>query len=415
MGGQASNDLFGVYVHWPFCAAKCPYCDFNSHVREQINHQDWRDAMRAEIAYYAALTKGRRVTSIFFGGGTPSLMQPETVAQIIEDIRTQWGFDPDIEITLEANPTSVEADKFKAFAQAGVNRVSLGIQSLRDEDLRFLGRQHNVSEARKAIEIARENYNRYSVDLIYARPEQSLAAWREELTEALSEINGHISLYQLTIEQGTPFFTQHQRGDFIVPHADLAADFYELTQEIMEGVGLPAYEISNHARAGQESFHNMTYWQYRDYVGIGPGAHGRLSLPRAMMAGLTVADAGGDSAAGMNEAQEVDGRFKIATRAHRAPEIYLERVRKNGHGAHPFEIVEPAQRGIEALMMGLRMRQGVALDALSWETGRRWQDWLVPEKVEALIAEGDLVLTDTHLKPTQQGMERLNSVLGYLL
>lgn len=379
--------LFGVYVHWPFCASKCPYCDFNSHVRESVDHAAWREAYLREIDHYADLTPGRTVTSIFFGGGTPSLMAPETAQAVIDQVQKRWHLSNDCEITLEANPTSVEADKFRAFRQAGVNRVSVGVQALNDEDLQFLGRKHNVSEALKALEIAKENFERFSFDLIYARPNQSVKEWGDELEKALQLAGGHLSLYQLTIEQGTPFFTQRERGDFRIPEDDKAGALFEATQDVLSRAGMPAYEISNHAAPGQESMHNLTYWRYDDYAGIGPGAHGRLTL---------------------------SGK-KQATRGHRAPEIWLQRVAEHGHGGHGFEEIGAEQRFTEALMMGLRLREGVALSRLSEEAGRPWAECLDAKKLDVLIAEGLIALTPETLAATAAGRQRLNGVLGYLL
>jgi putative oxygen-independent coproporphyrinogen III oxidase len=379
---------FGIYVHWPFCVSKCPYCDFNSHVRESVDHQAWARALTAEIRHYAAMTPGRTVDSVFFGGGTPSLMQPETVAAVLDQIGQSWTRTNDLEVTLEANPTSVETEKFRAFKDAGVNRVSVGIQSLHDDQLKFLGRAHDAAQGRAAIAMAASLFDRYSFDLIYARPEQGLQAWAEELKAALTMAGGHLSLYQLTIEQGTAFHTQHARGDFEIPESDLGADFYELTQDLLGAAGLPAYEISNHARPGQESRHNLIYWRYGDYVGVGPGAHGRLTL---------------------------DDGCKIGTRAHSAPEIWLERVRANGHGAHDYEHLSREQRFTESVMMGLRLREGVVLDRLSGEAGRPWQEMMDEKRVRVLADEGLLVLDAERLRPTLQGMQRLNGILGYLL
>src|SRR5262245_38165171 len=274
----ADDPGFGLYVHWPFCLSKCPYCDFNSHVRAAIDHSRWRAALLRELDHYAAHTRGRRLTSIFFGGGTPSLMEPATVAAVIERAAEHWPLASDVEITLEANPTSVEAGKFAAFRTSGVNRVSLGVQALNDADLKFLGRHHSAAEARAAIDIARRHFARYSFDLIYARPGQSAAAWRSELAEAVGLAGDHLSVYQLTIEPETVFGAAHRRGELAVPREEEAAALFELTQERLGEAGLPAYEISNHARPGGESRHNLTYWRYGDYVGIGPGAHGRLTV-----------------------------------------------------------------------------------------------------------------------------------------
>lgn len=381
------TNLFGIYIHWPFCAAKCPYCDFNSHVAATIDHAAWRVAYAREMAYYAALTPGRTVTSIFFGGGTPSLMEPATVALVIDEIARHWAVAPEVEITLEANPTSIEMEKFAGFRTAGVNRVSVGIQALDDQDLKFLGRQHSAKEALQALDIARKTFGRFSFDLIYARPNKQVKDWRQELETALCFAGDHLSLYQLTIEEGTPFYMRHGRGEFAIPDNDTGGALYEATQEIMSAAGMPAYEISNHARPGQESIHNLTYWRYRDYVGIGPGAHGRLTL---------------------------DGG-KQATRGHRAPEIWLQKVAAAGHGGHPFETVNPEQRFTEALMMGLRLAEGVDLVHLSRELGRDWRQKLDVAKIELLKGEGLLELTDTHLRPTAAGMQRLNGVLSYLI
>lgn len=379
--------MFGIYVHWPFCASKCPYCDFNSHVRDAVDHAAWRDAYIREINYYAMLAPGRTVTSIFFGGGTPSLMEPETVKVVIDQIEKSWPCDPDMEITLEANPTSVEAAKLKSFREAGVNRVSIGVQSLRDESLSFLGRKHDRNEALKSIDLAKENFERFSFDLMYARPQQKVSDWVQELEEAVNLSVGHLSLYQLTIEEGTPFHTWHARGDFMMPSEDLGGEFYEITQSILGAAGLPAYEISNHAKPGQESRHNLTYWRYTDYVGIGPGAHGRLTL----------------------------NDDKVATRGHRVPEIWMERVMESGHGSHDHEVVTPEQRWMESLMMGMRLREGVPFARLESESGKSIDDILDPRKLKALSEEGLITLSGDDIKPTTAGMQRLNGVFRYLL
>lgn len=377
--------MFGIYVHWPFCASKCPYCDFNSHVRERIDEAAWLDAYRREIRHYAALTPGRMVDSIFFGGGTPSLMSPATVQAIIDEIVKSWHVKNDIEITLEANPTSVEAEKFRGFRVAGINRVSLGIQALNDKDLKFLGRQHNSEEAVKAIKIAASTFDRFSFDLIYARPHHAVDEWRDELNEALDYAVGHLSLYQLTIEEGTPFHTRHARGEFTVPDEEQGAALYEATQEILSARGMPSYEISNHALPGEESRHNLVYWRYGDYVGVGPGAHGRLTL----------------------------NGVKYATRAHRAPEIWLERVAAHGHGAHDHETVVPQDRITEALMMGLRLREGVPMDRLIAEGGTDAP--LSLDKVQAMTGEGMLEFDGQTLRATPAGAVRLNALVAYLL
>ncbi|MBL8665802.1 MAG: coproporphyrinogen III oxidase, partial [Candidatus Odyssella sp.] len=275
---------FALYVHWPFCLSKCPYCDFNSHVRERVEEARWQRAYLAELERAAAETPGRVVTSVFFGGGTPSLMPPETAAAILARIRALWPVAPDAEITLEANPGAAEAARFRAFRAAGVNRLSIGVQALDDAALKFLGRRHVAAEALAAVERAAGIFPRYSFDLIYARPGQSVAAWREELARALRFAGDHLSVYQLTIEPGTAFHTAHARGDFALPDEDTAADLYEATRDLLGAAGLAAYEISNHARPGGESRHNLAYWRYADYAGIGPGAHGRLTLGDAKVA-----------------------------------------------------------------------------------------------------------------------------------
>lgn len=378
---------FGIYIHWPFCASKCPYCDFNSHVANTIDHAAWRKAYSKEIDYYANLTKGRTVTSVFFGGGTPSLMEPQTVAQVISDIQKHWRISNDCEITLEANPTSVEIEKFKAFRSAGVNRVSMGVQSFIAKDLGFLGRQHNAGEAHRAIDTAAQVFDRYSFDLIYARPNQSVKDWEQELLAALPLVRDHISLYQLTIERGTPFYMQHARGDFKIPDEELAGDLYEVTQSILEAHDMPAYEISNHAKAGAESMHNMTYWRYTDYVGIGPGAHGRVTIDCK----------------------------KQATRAHKAPDIWLQRVDESGHGAHPFEELSARDRFVECLMMGLRLSEGVPIERLEFEGGQDFTSLVEHKRLNAMMEEGLLSFDGITLKATKQGAQRLNGVLSYLL
>jgi putative oxygen-independent coproporphyrinogen III oxidase len=385
--GDRSSGPLGLYIHWPFCAAKCPYCDFNSHVSERIDHDAWRQAYLRELEYYAGLTQGRAVGSVFFGGGTPSLMQPQTAESVLDAVARYWPLAGNVEITLEANPTSVEIAKFQAFRTAGINRVSIGIQALNDADLKFLGREHSAAEALEALQTARRVFDRHTFDLIYARPGQSAAQWRNELAAALDQANGHMSLYQLTIEEGTPFYMRYKRGEFQIPDQDLAGAMYEETQEIMEGAGMLAYEISNHAAPAQESRHNLVYWNYGDYAGIGPGAHGRLTLA---------------------------GK-KQATRGHRAPDIWLKQVNEKGHGAHPFEEVAPKQRFTEALMMGLRLREGVSLSRLESEAGEEWQNLIDPEKLQALIKEGLLLQENDNLRPTKAGMQRLNGILGYLL
>lgn len=370
-------ETLSLYIHWPFCASKCPYCDFNSHVRATIQEDAWRDALLQDLKSVAEQTRGRSLKTIFFGGGTPSLMDPRTVESLIEAALQEWQATPDIEITLEANPGSVEAQKFRDFRRAGVNRISLGVQSLRDPDLRTLGRLHGVDEALKAIRLASDIFDRFSFDLIYARHQQTLHAWREELKEALSLCQGHLSLYQLTIERGTVYDTLHQRGAILTPGEELAADFYELTQEIMESAGMPAYEISNHAIPGQESRHNLTYWRGEDYAGIGPGAHGRLTL----------------------------GDKRYATKVYRIPERWLEQVKRTGSGVEEKVALKTSEVFKEKLLMGLRLREGVSL-AL--------EDIFEEDVLAPLMEEGLLVYQGSRLKTTAKGRLCLNGILSYL-
>ncbi|MEI9986447.1 MAG: radical SAM family heme chaperone HemW [Aliidongia sp.] len=378
---------FGLYVHWPFCLKKCPYCDFNSHVRERIDQDRWRDALLRELDHYAEQTSGREITSIFFGGGTPSLMAPETAGAVIERARRNWTLAPGAEITLEANPTSVEAGRFAGFRDAGVNRVSLGIQSLNDTALKFLGRAHSAGEARAAIELAARSFDRYSFDLIYARPGQSLEDWAGELDAALELAGDHLSVYQLTIEAGTAFHTAFGRGDFALPDDDLAGALYELTQERLEAARMPAYEISNHARPGQASRHNLTYWRYGDYLGVGPGAHGRLML---------------------------DGT-KYATRQKKAPETWLDAVDAAGHGTEETVPLTLEQRGEELLMMGLRLAEGIPRARFRSELGTEPEALLDAPGLARLIEGGFVTLDAERLAATAAGRQRLNAVLAMLL
>jgi oxygen-independent coproporphyrinogen-3 oxidase len=338
-----ADTLFGVYVHWPFCAQKCPYCDFNSHVRfGGWDEPRFLAAYLRELDHVKARVGRQDVYSIFFGGGTPSLMKPATVAAILDHIGKLWTIQPGAEITLEANPNSVEADRFTGYRAAGVNRVSIGVQSLRDEELKRLGRLHSVTEARTAIEIARRTFDRFSFDLIYARPGQTPSAWRTELSEALAMAGGHLSLYQLTIEPDTPYAELHARGRLIVPDADAALDLFALTQDMTATAGLPAYEISNHAAPGDESRHNLLYWRYGAYAGIGPGAHGRLVLP--------------------------DGQ-RIATSTEKSPERWAERVEAAGHGFTDETPLTLEEQADEMLLMGLRLIEGIDLEAMARRFG----------------------------------------------
>ncbi len=377
-----------IYFHWPFCISKCPYCDFNTHISENIDHDRWKAAYLKSLEYYAqSLGNDRQVVSVFFGGGTPSLMKPQTVQAILDKIYTLWPVSDSLEITLEANPTSVETARLEAFAAAGINRVSLGVQSLRDADLKFLGRQHSAAQAMKAIEEAQRVFKRCSFDLMYARPGQTLSAWESELTGAVDLAAGHLSLYQLTIERNTPFYFDVQQGKFSMPDEDDGADFYHLTQDILKARGLPRYEVSNHARPGEESRHNMIYWRGEDYIGIGPGAHGRLTI----------------------------GRQRFATRDHHAPDIWLDRVEEMGHGAHPYDLLDSRSRFIETLMMGLRLAEGLPLQKLAQAGGELWQDYLIAERIEAVKQAGWLSERDSQWRLSREGVLRINALIPYIL
>lgn len=373
-----SNRL-ALYIHWPFCVSKCPYCDFNSHVRENVDQEIWLGALLADMAHEAALTPGRRLSSIFFGGGTPSLMPPASVAALIQNAQQHWRFADDIEITLEANPSSVEAARFADLAMAGVNRVSLGLQSLDDSALAFLGRAHSVAESLDALTIAQNTFARVNIDLIYARPDQTEAAWRGELGRALSFGTDHLSLYQLTIEPGTRFETMVRRGEFVPADNDHGGALYDMTQEMTTAAGVPAYEISNHARTGQESRHNLAYWRYDDYIGIGPGAHGR--------------------------------RLNCATQRHKKPENFLSAVDRNGHGMCAEDALNPATRATEALLMGLRLAQGVDLSDLAARTGIAANAMLDLVAVDRIAKLGLMMRNGDHVTVTTQGMPLLDAIL----
>jgi putative oxygen-independent coproporphyrinogen III oxidase len=371
---------FGVYVHWPFCASKCPYCDFNSHVRAGgVDQGAFLEAFRREILAMRALAGPREVGSIFFGGGTPSLMEPATVSGVLDEIAAAWSIAPDAEITLEANPSSVEAGRFRDYASAGVKRVSLGVQSLIDEDLRALGRLHSAAEALAAIEIAATTFKRYSFDLIYARPGQTEARWESELNAALALGPGHLSLYQLTIEQGTPFAALYDKGRLRIPAAREADDLFRLTQDMTAARGLAAYEISNHARDGEACRHNLLYWRYGEYAGLGPGAHGRLI---------------------------VDG-VRTATATERLPEAWREAVMRTGHGLLEREALSRAEQADEALMMGLRLTEGLDLGRLEELAGVRPD----PDAIAPLV-EGKLLAVDGgRLKAIGHGRFVLNELI----
>jgi len=378
---------FAVYVHWPFCLSKCPYCDFNSHVREAVDQGRWRAALLREIDHYAALTPGRRVTSVFFGGGTPSLMAPETTKAVIGRIGERWGYAADPEITLEANPTSVEAGRFAAYERAGVNRVSLGVQALDNEDLKALGRAHDARQAVDAVALARDTFPRYSFDLIYARPGHTPADWAPELARGLEMAGDHLSLYQLTIEEGTAFHAAARDGRLVLPDEDTAAELYELTRDMTAAAGMPAYEISNHAAPGGESRHNMTYWRYGEYAGIGPGAHGRLHL---------------------------DG-VVAATAQRRKPETWLALAERQGHGTELMAPVAPAESGEEMVMMGLRTVEGVDLARLAAVSGRPLDQAVDAGALAALLDQGLLVRTPGRLTAAPGAWPVLNEVIRRLL
>ena len=376
-----------VYVHWPFCRAKCPYCDFNSHVAAGVDQGRWRRALLAEIDATAALVPGRKVTSIFFGGGTPSLMPPATAAAVIARIGERWRLEDDIEITLEANPTSVEAGRLADFAAAGVNRVSLGVQALDDAALAFLGREHGVGEALDAVATARRAVGRVSFDLIYGRPGQDAAAWRGELERAVAHADGHLSAYQLTIEKGTAFYAAHRDGAFALPDEATAAALYETTQETLAAAGLPAYEVSNHARPGEACRHNLATWRYDDYAGIGPGAHGRLT---------------------------VTGRVH-ASEAIPAPEGWLAAVEAHGHARRRLEVLAAATVAAEMLMMGLRLAEGVSAERITARTGHPLDAWLDAAAAKRLGDAGMVARDAAGLRVTAAGMPLLDSILARLI
>jgi oxygen-independent coproporphyrinogen-3 oxidase len=384
LAGADAASAFGVYVHWPFCLSKCPYCDFNSHVRQApVDQERFVRAFAREIAATAARVPGREVTSIFLGGGTPSLMQPQTVGAVLDAIGKHWRVAPDVEITLEANPTSVEATRFRGYRAAGVNRVSLGVQALDDASLKALGRLHTAREALDAVGIARAVFDRYSFDLIYARPDQTPTTWATELKQAIAEAAEHLSLYQLTIEPETPFFGLHAAGKLKTPDEATARALYDVTQEICAGQGLPAYEISNHARLGAECRHNLVYWRGQEYAGIGPGAHGRL---------------------------DIDGvRHAIAT--ERRPETWLMRVEANGHGIIVDDVLNSEERADEFLLMGLRLAEGIDPGRYAALSGRA----LDPRRISQLRQQGAIVVdADGRLRVTQAGFPVLDAVVADL-
>jgi putative oxygen-independent coproporphyrinogen III oxidase len=380
----ADRAAFGVYVHWPFCLSKCPYCDFNSHVRHAaIDEARFAQAFAREIETTAGRTGGREVTSIFLGGGTPSLMQPQTVGAVLDAIGKHWRVAGDVEVTLEANPTSVEATRFAGYRAAGVNRVSLGVQALNDASLKELGRLHTAREALDAVAIARKSFERYSFDLIYARPGQTGAMWADELALAIKEAAEHLSLYQLTIEEGTPFFGLHAAGKLKTPDETLARTLYDVTQEVCASNGLPAYEISNHARKGAECRHNLVYWRGQEYAGIGPGAHGRL---------------------------DINGR-RHATATEKRPEAWLMRVEANGHGVTTDDVLNSEERADEFLLMGLRLTEGIDPNRYAALSGRSLDE----SRIAVLRDEGAITVdADGRLRVTQAGFPVLDAVVADL-
>jgi len=378
------NGGFGLYLHWPFCAAKCPYCDFNSHVAQEIDENRWQRAFLSEIERVGTLTEGRLLNSVFFGGGTPSLMSPDLVHAILDKVRATWTLANDIEITLEANPTSIEAGRFRGYSEAGVNRISMGMQALNDRDLKALGRMHSVAEGRKAFDIARAQFDRVSFDLIYARQDQDLDHWRRELNEALSMAVDHFSLYQLTIEDGTAFGARHAAGKLRgLPTDDIAADMYLLTQEICDKAGLPAYEVSNHARSGCESRHNLVYWRYGDYAGIGPGAHGRLTI----------------------------NGIRHATDTPRQPEAWLDQVERTGAGEREFTALPLDEQATEFLLFNLRLAEGLDPNRYEAMSGKAFD----PQSLRDLQNMEMIQVEEGRIKATNAGRAILNAVIRELM
>jgi oxygen-independent coproporphyrinogen-3 oxidase len=379
------RSAFGIYVHWPFCAAKCPYCDFNSHVRNAVDESGWLAAIEKELDWTAEKQGAERplVETIFFGGGTPSLMAGKSAARILDRIARNWRMANDVEITLESNPASADAARFADYRLAGVNRLSLGMQALNDPDLKALGRLHNAGEAKAALALAMRHFARVSLDLIYARPNQSVQQWRAELSQALSFGTEHLSLYQLTIEPETPYAMLHKSGALKIPDDELAAELYAITQELTEAAGRPAYEISNHAAPGAESRHNLIYWRYGDYAGIGPGAHGRLTL----------------------------GGKRMATAAIRLPERWQDAVANNGQGFSDFTEIPDGEAARENLLMTLRLSEG--LDLAGYEM--RWGGRPDASKIAALVEQGFLAQTGDVIRATPQGRLVLNAVISQLL
>jgi oxygen-independent coproporphyrinogen-3 oxidase len=388
MSGDPAPE-FAIYVHWPFCKSKCPYCNFNSHVRERIDEEAWTKALLAELDHYAALTQGRTVTSVFFGGGTPSLMNPSTAARVLDRIATRWRVAEDPEITLEANPNSAEAERFAGFKAAGVERLSIGVQALDDKALKFLGRGHNAREARHAIDRAAALFERFSFDLIYALPDQTADDWRDELKAALALGPSHLSVYQLTLEPGTRFTQMAARGELVLPSEDRQETLFDIAQDVLGDAGLPAYEVSNHAKPGAESRHNRVYWRYEDYVGVGPGAHTRIT---------------------------VDGA-KRATRQEKAPETWLARAAAEGHATTEDTPLNHRTQADEALMMGLRLTEGIDARRFARVTGMPLEGpggALDTARIDRLARDGFLARTPHGFAPTAQGLKLVNALVSAL-
>ncbi|MBB42587.1 MAG: coproporphyrinogen III oxidase [Rhodospirillaceae bacterium] len=380
-------DCLAIYIHWPFCESKCPYCDFNSHVRRNINVSEWKDALLMEIDYYASRTSGKNISSIFFGGGTPSLMPPELVGELISRIDLRWGIEIDCEVTLEANPTGLETKNFNKLAQAGINRISVGVQALNSSDLNFLGRKHTPKEALTAVETAQKAVKRVSFDLIYGRPQQTTNAWTTELERALSIGTEHVSLYQLTIERGTSFFASFRDGDFCLPDEEKSIQLFQITDEICSKEGLKAYEISNHAREGAESRHNLNCWQGADYVGIGPGAHGRITIDKTCY-----------------ETEQIS-----------SPENWLNSVKKNGHGTRRYKPIPHHDRTEEIIMTGLRLTKGLERSRFEAQTRCELEQIFNPRTLKILLDNSLLELDEMGMRATKEGQLKLNTVIASLL
>ncbi len=388
----SQKENFGLYIHWPFCLSKCPYCDFNSHVINSIDQKQWKKALLKELDYVGNMTRGRTLTSVFFGGGTPSLMPAKTVQSLIDALGNYWVLDDSLEITLEGNPNSIDVQKYKDFKSAGINRVSVGIQSLRSDSLKFLGRLHSVDDSKHALDITRTLFDRSSFDLIYALPGQSLESWNTELLEALDMAQDHLSLYQLVIEPGTAFYTRHQRGEFQLPSEETSANMFTHTREVLASRGYDLYEVSNFAKPGSECRHNVLYWDYDDYACIGPGAHGRLTL---------------------NNSPQT--KQKIAIKNHRAPDVWMRHVMEKGQGQKEVLVLPGAEQITEHLLMNLRLVSGVNKERFFSKHGKDLMDLLNPKRLSLLKNLGYIVETKTTLKVTDQGMLRLDAITSDLL